>query len=92
MSKLNVSQRVPASYNTHAIADLLRQIEDQVNRLAEGRISGRHAAATAAPTSGFWAQGDIVWNSAPAAEGFIGWVCVTGGEPGTWKGFGEIEA
>jgi len=92
MSKLNVSQRVPASYDPHAIADRLRAIEDQVNRLAEGRISARHAAASAAPTAGPWAQGDVGWNSAPAAEGCLGWVCVTGGAPGTWKGGGAGEA
>jgi hypothetical protein len=42
------------------------------------------------PTSGDWLQGDTVWNSAPAASGFIGWVCVTAGTPGTWKTFGAI--
>lgn len=44
----------------------------------------------AAPISGTWAQGDIIWNSAPAAAGTIGWVCTAGGTPGTWKTFGTI--
>jgi len=43
------------------------------------------------PTEGTHVQGDRVMNSAPAASGYIGWVCVTSGEPGAWKGFGEIE-
>lgn len=47
---------------------------------------------TAAPTTLTWAQGDIVYNSAPSAGGFIGWVCVVGGTPGTWKTFGAISA
>lgn len=47
---------------------------------------------TAAPTSGTWEQGRIVWNRAPAASGFIGWVCVTAGTPGTWKTFGAISS
>lgn len=47
---------------------------------------------TAAPTTGTFVQGDIVWNTAPAASGAIGWACVTGGTPGTWKAFGAIDA
>ena len=40
----------------------------------------RQTYAAAAPSSGVWAHGDIVWNSAPAAGGTLGWVCVTGGD------------
>lgn len=46
----------------------------------------------AAPVGGSYSVGDISWNSAPAASGFIGWVCVTAGTPGTWKTFGAISA
>jgi hypothetical protein len=52
--------------------------------------SSRDAFGTAAPTTGTWRQGDRVWHSAPAAAGNIGWVCTTGGTPGTWKTFGVI--
>lgn len=48
--------------------------------------------STAAPTTGTWEVGDIVWNISPAAAGKIGWVCVAGGTPGTWKAFGAIDA
>jgi hypothetical protein len=48
-------------------------------------------AGTAAPTTGEWARGDKRLNSAPSAGGFVGWVCTTGGTPGTWKGYGAIE-
>lgn len=47
---------------------------------------------TAAPTTGAHARGDLVWNSAPSAAGYTGWICVTAGTPGTWKGFGVIES
>jgi len=47
---------------------------------------------TAAPTSGAWQVGDIVWSRTPAPSGTIGWVCVTAGSPGTWKTFGAITA
>jgi hypothetical protein len=46
--------------------------------------------AAAAPVSGDYLVGDIVWNSAPSSGGFIGWVCTTAGSPGTWKTFGAI--
>jgi len=43
-----------------------------------------------APSSGTWARGSIVWNPSPSAGGTIGYVCVSGGTPGTWKTFGTI--
>lgn len=45
-----------------------------------------------APTEGTWAKGSIVYNTAPTAGGYAGWVCTVAGTPGTWKGFGSIEA
>ena len=47
---------------------------------------------SAAPTTGTWLQGDIVFNTAPTAGGTIGFVCTTAGTPGTWKTFGAISA
>jgi hypothetical protein len=49
-------------------------------------------AGSAAPTSGSYAVGAIWLNEAPSAGGFVGWVCVTAGTPGTWKTFGAISA
>ena len=48
--------------------------------------------ALAAPVSGTWRVGDIVYNTAPAPSGFIGFVCTVAGTPGTWKTFGAISA
>ena len=42
------------------------------------------------PASGEWNVGDIAWNSTPQTSSYIGWVCVTGGNPGIWKPFGQI--
>ena len=43
-------------------------------------------AGTAAPTTGTWAVGDTVLNSAPSAGGTFAWVCTTAGTTGgTWK-------
>jgi hypothetical protein len=47
-------------------------------------------SGAAAPTTGTYKQGDIVYNTAPVSGGYIGWVCVTSGTPGTWKTFGLI--
>ena len=48
--------------------------------------------SAAAPTTAAWIVGEIVHQSAPAASGFIGWVCTTAGTPGTWKTFGAVSA
>jgi hypothetical protein len=54
-------------------------------RLGAGSNIRRHASGTAAPTSGTWARGDIVWNVNPSAGGTMGWMCVAAGTPGTWR-------
>ena len=48
--------------------------------------------STGVPTAGSYNVGDTVLNVAPAAGGYYGWVCVSAGNPGNWKGFGLIEA
>jgi parallel beta-helix repeat protein len=44
----------------------------------------------AAPASGSWLNGSIVYNTAPAASGNIGWVYLSSGS--VWKTFGTISA
>ncbi|WP_210202653.1 right-handed parallel beta-helix repeat-containing protein [Sinorhizobium sp. BJ1] len=72
--------------------------------LLAARISGTSGIATAsmgdrkvgfgtaAPTTGSWSQGDIIWSKSAAASGKAGWICVTAGSPGTWKTFAAIDA
>jgi len=63
-------------------------------RLAEDRDNSWNSfkgEATAAPARGTWQQGAIVFNSAPSPGTPIGWVCTSGGEPGTWNRFGIID-
>jgi len=43
-----------------------------------------------APTSGRYRAGDIIYNTAPRAGGFVGWICIEGGAPGSWRTFGSI--
>jgi hypothetical protein len=48
---------------------------------------------TAAPTTGAYNQGDRMFNTNPSPNGNnMGWVCTTGGSPGTWKSFGSVSA
>jgi len=49
-------------------------------------------ARTSVPTSGTYKLGDIYFNTTPGASGYIGWVCIAAGTPGTWKTFGPISA
>lgn len=46
--------------------------------------------SSSTPSAGTWHVGDIVYNTAPASAGYIGWVCTVAGSPGTWKTFGLI--
>lgn len=52
----------------------------------------KQVVSSAAPTTGTWGKGDIVWASNVSAGGTVGWVCVTAGSPGTWKTFGSVAA
>lgn len=42
------------------------------------------------PTAGSYNAGDIVWNSDPKINKYVGWVCVQAGSPGLWEPFGKI--
>lgn len=79
------------------ITDLLpgdQRIESNGNLYinTKGIVRGglKERLGTAAPTTGTWKVGDRVLNTTPAAAGYIGWVCVVAGTPGTWKGYGLI--
>ena len=88
--KVAVSQRVPLEWSREQMVAILRELETQLNLLAEGRNAAYHGARTAAPTTGDWAQGDWVKHSTPTSGGNFGWVCTASGTPGTWKAFGTI--
>lgn len=63
--------------------------------LSNIRLEGNsHQYASAAPsgTGEHWGAGDKVWNTAPAAGGAPGWVCVTAGDVGTFKAMANLAA
>lgn len=91
MSKLNIVDRLPTEYQRGRIAELFRDIQEQINALSEGYLVASYTAKTAAPTTGSWAKGDFVKNSNPSETGsggskyvVIGWICTAAGTPGTW--------
>lgn len=88
----SVSSQTPQEYDPGTIANMFRTIERLLNLLAEGRGTARYQSRTSAPTTGTYAQDDIVYKSGMVEAGsagskyvITGWVCVAGGTPGTWK-------
>lgn len=45
---------------------------------------------SAAPTTGTWQQGDVVFNSAATSGQPRGWQCTASGAPGTWVSMGNL--
>ena len=94
MPRLNLEQFLQDRYDRGLFTELVRQVEDSINRLSEGRIYQHYNAAAAAPTGSTVAYqlGDIVKNLTPTESGsagskYIVWafVCVAAGTPGTWR-------
>jgi len=86
--RINVDQEIPREYDAGVFTRILRRITQQLNLFSEGFIQASTNAATAAPTTGTYQQGDFIRNSAPASGGVLGWVCVVAGTPGTWDTVG----
>lgn len=77
---------LPNHHNNTTLYTLQSDSTSDVGAIGAQRVF----AASAAPSVGNWLQGDIVYNTAPTAGGFVGFVCVVSGAPGTWKTFGAI--
>jgi hypothetical protein len=50
----------------------------------------RFISSDSMPSNGDWNVGDIAYNTTPQTGSYIGWVCVSAGNPGIWKPFGLI--
>jgi hypothetical protein len=92
--RLYLEQFVQQDYDRGLLTEMVRQIEDAINRLSEGRIYQNYNAATAAPTGTTvsYQLGDFVRNTTPTELGSAGsmyiiegWVCVAAGTPGTFR-------
>lgn len=47
------------------------------------------AGSDAAPTTGTWAKGTLLFNPTPTAGQPWGWLCTVTGTPGTWQALGQ---
>lgn len=78
----------------HGALSINQKLPDPDVDLAIGgqmTMSGKKfAVGSEIPTTGSWTKGDIVWNTNPAPTGYVGWVCIDTGRPGTWRPFGLI--
>ena len=48
------------------------------------------AAGVQIPTEGRWDTGSVIWNEKPSKNLPVGWVCIKGGKPGSWRPFGMV--
>jgi len=90
--KLDPQPSIPADADgmRRRLSDLIKRTNEKVNALIEGRASALYAAQTSYPTTGTWAVGDYVHNSAPAEVGttpnkyvVYGWKRLTNGDSNT---------
>lgn len=51
----------------------------------------RSISSEAPPATGAWTRGDLCYSAEPKPGGYVGWVCIESGAPGTWRPFGKIE-
>ena len=86
--KLDQQPNIPADPDgmRRRLTDLIKRTNEKVNALIEGRASALYAAQSSVPTTGTWAIGDYVHNSAPAELGttpnkyvVYGWKRLTSG-------------
>jgi parallel beta-helix repeat protein len=57
----------------------------------DNQLEPRIAWGGAAPGTGTWTAGDRVFARTPQLAGPLGWICISGGTPGTWMSFGKLE-
>ena len=79
---------------SYATFDLISTLGSQAYDVLQRKIClGQTSTyAYSAPTLGGWSRGDRVINLATNANGYEGWVCITNGIPGVWKGYGTIQS
>ena len=59
----------------------------------DGNIKYRGKTITSGatqPREGNWQKGDICYNDNVKSGDYVGWICLRGGNPGTWSKFGQI--
>ena len=64
----------------------------RINRSVRNYVSTPPSSLNAAGTNHVWLKGEILYNENPTAGGYLGWICLASGNPGTWRGFGLIQS
>ncbi|GEM_PF-5451054 len=83
--------KIGAAGSIYAAAPMLFEIGAGYEHIFPTITKQVEFTGTAAPTAGTWVRGDRVWSSAPVSLASPGWVCVTAGTPGTWKGMANLK-
>lgn len=94
--KLNLEQFVQEKYDPALFREMMRAIEDSINRLSEGRAYQISNAASSAPSASgdndAYSVGDFVKNNDPQELGtagskyvVLGFLCLADGTPGVWR-------
>lgn len=78
--------------STFAFDNVFLGVNKPYTKVGAISVLRREEFGSAAPTTEYWWQGDIVWNTGVSAGGSPGWVCVTSGTPGTWKAMPNVAA
>ncbi len=90
-------QKVDA-VNTTAIGRGAYTTDDNTVQLGSASVVGVGVGQnkihwlSAAPVTGTWARGSVVFNLSITAGGSMGWMCTTAGTPGTWKAMPNVAA
>lgn len=81
-----------AEFQTDGATAITNLVQNPRLAEADGVYNGANSrhVDSAVPGSGYWRAGDIIYDSTPTGGSTIGWVCVTAGNPGTWKAYGSI--
>jgi hypothetical protein len=91
---LGNTKQPPIQVNIHGkLAVRVNMPDPEVDLHVNGAIkfNGKlHKYDRQAPVSGSFNAGDIVWNTEPRINSFVGWVCTQAGDPGLWAPFGKI--
>lgn len=94
MPKLNLEQFVQGEYDRGMMTEMVRQIEDAINRLSSGAIYQNYNATSSTPSGVTVSHsvGDFVKNAVPTELGtagsmyiVLGFLCVASGTPGTFR-------
>jgi hypothetical protein len=89
------NDQTTADVNNEPTPTVTRRINDNSYsgpNFSKYQLNGKNVnSGTTAPTSGTWAVGDVVWNTAPASGLPTFWVCSVAGTPGTWIGIGSYD-